>query len=86
MGLIIGSPNYLTANKTILNCLLEEVHCKDDIMEFCKILESAALLLPDSSNLIEIIAKIKPGKMLNSCHMWLNLTKPVFHTHPILQL
>ena len=60
---VLGSANHSAANKVIVNCLMEMVKCKDDVLGFCDCLQSIALLLSDPSELVVIITEIKSGEI-----------------------
>ena len=63
---VLGSPNHVIANKTILNFLMEKVKCIVDILKFCEWLVKITPLLPELGALDQIISDLKSCK--NSCY------------------
>ena len=64
---ILGSTNYFVANEAIVNCLIEGIKSKEDVLNFCDSLQTISLLLPDQSRLIKIGEQIKSGKYWSNC-------------------
>jgi len=54
--------NCRAANTKLLNCLIEKLTCKEDLLDFCDQLERIAA----SNDLIVIIEELKTGLCLNS--------------------
>ena len=64
---VLTSPNYTIANKTILNCLMKNVKCSDNVFEFCIQMEKITSLLPETSLLVTIINELTMGKEHSVC-------------------
>ena len=58
---VLTSPNHTTANKTILNCLMEKVKGVADLVEFCDHLEKITSLLHEQGVLTTIINELRTG-------------------------
>ena len=57
---ILSSPNYNTANKAILDCLIEKFKESVDVSELCKKLELIASL-STSKLLSDVVSELKIG-------------------------
>ena len=62
---MLTTTNYTIANKTILNCLLEKVKRKEDVLEFCNQLEKIMSLLPLRNHLASIISELRKGLLMH---------------------
>jgi len=62
---ILNCSNCNVANKMILNCLIEKLVCKEDLLDLCDQLEK----ISNSQDLMAIIAELKSGTL-----MYINLT------------
>jgi len=62
---VLTTLNYTIANKTILNCLLEKVKCKEDVLEFCHQLEKITSLLPLRNHLASITTELRKGLLIH---------------------
>ena len=57
IGTILSSSNASVANKLILNCLIERISCKEELLDLCDQLESIII----SHDLKVIINEIRQG-------------------------
>jgi len=57
IGAILSSSNANVANKLILNCLIERISCKEELLDLCHQLESVIA----SHDLKVIINEIRQG-------------------------
>ena len=55
--MILSSSNSTTANKTILDCLIEKMSCKEELLNLCDQLETIAT----SHQLLMVISEIRSG-------------------------
>jgi len=57
MCVILSSENSTIANKIILDCLIEQINCKDDVFNLCKKL----VKINNSSNMEAVVEKLRTG-------------------------
>ena len=57
IGTILSSSNASVANKLILNCLIERISCKEELLDLCDQLES----IITSHDLKIVISEIRAG-------------------------
>ena len=57
IGAILSSSNANVANKLLLNCLIERISCKEELLDLCDQLESVIA----SQDLKVIISEIRLG-------------------------
>jgi len=62
--MILSSRNPTTANKMILDCLIEKISCRKEILGLCKQLE----IISTSQQLNTLISKMRSG-MYRNCVM-----------------
>ena len=55
--IILSCSNCNVANKMMLNCLIEKLKCKEDLLDLCDQLEK----ISNSSDLMVLITEIKSG-------------------------
>ena len=55
---ILCSSNCKVANNKILNCLVEKLNCKEDLLDLCDQLEKVSA----SNDLLVIIQELKTGE------------------------
>ena len=56
---ILSCSNCNKANKMILNCLIEKLNCKEDLLDLCDQLEK----ISNSHDLMIIITELKSGTL-----------------------
>ena len=54
---ILSSSNSTVANKIILDCLIERISCREELLDLCHQLETVAT----SHDLIVVISELKRG-------------------------
>jgi len=55
--MILSSSNYTTANKIILDCLIERMSCREELLDLCGQLET----ISTSHRLMTVISEIRSG-------------------------
>ena len=65
MCAVLNSENSTIANKIILDCLIEQVNCKDDVFNLCNQL----FKINKSKEMETVIEKIRTGTYI-LCFMW----------------
>ena len=58
MCMILSSSNSTTANKKILDCFIERMNCKEDLLDLCDQLEKIAI----SHQLSMLITELRSGE------------------------
>ena len=56
--MILSSGDYTTANKIILDCLIERMSCREELLDLCDQLET----ISTSQQLNMLISKIRSGE------------------------
>ena len=54
---ILSSDNSFAANKIILNCLIERMSCKEELLDLCNQLE----IITSSHQMMMVISEIRSG-------------------------
>ena len=58
IGVILSCSNSTDANKIILDCLIERVNCKRELLDLCNQLES----ITTSNDLKKVISEVRSGQ------------------------
>jgi len=58
--MILSTGNSTTANKIILDCLIERLSCREDLLDLCDQLET----ITTSHQLMMVISKIRSGGLI----------------------
>ena len=60
--MILSSSNSTTANKIILDCLIERMSCREELLDLCDQLET----ITTSHQLMIVISEIRSGRELHN--------------------
>lgn len=59
--IVLSNSEYSSANKAILDCLIEKLNHTGNLLEFCDYLEKILPLLNDQGSLTSLIAEVRTG-------------------------
>jgi len=73
--MILNSSNSTTANKIILDCLIEKMSCREEVIDLCDKLK----IISESHQLDMLISEIRSGKYIPTTYVALKFMKFRFH-------
>ena len=68
MCVILSSSNSTIANKIILDCLIERMNCREDLLDLCHQLERLAT----SQQLSVLVRELRSGQLYNTINYGLS--------------